>query len=259
MRDPDKDKPGDECARLLGPFERVHELDDQSLRLAYQPIVKGPDAELIGYEVLVRDQSGQPAKEVLAGIRPENREGFDQAVRLRAIRAASRLGLAMPLHLNCSWLSPENVPAALVGMLNTASACGISRSQLVLEMWDLAPFKTLEALVELRRHMRTLQVRLLVDQFGAARSDLAQLALLRPDMVKLDRALVSGIDRSRTRQAIVSGILSACQVLGAQVIALGVEREAELNWLSARGITQFQGFFFAAPAIDRLSGLGVDQ
>ncbi|MGY6553893.1 MAG: EAL domain-containing protein [Wenzhouxiangella sp.] len=236
----------------LGPFDHLHELDDLSLSFAYQPIVEGRDARVIGYEVLVRGVAGQPAESVLSSIRPENRERFDQAVRLRAIREASRLGIDKPLHLNCSWLSPENVSAALVGMLNMASACGMARSDLVLEMKNLAAFKTLEALADLRRRMKTFHVRLLVDQFGAGQADLARLAVLRPDMVKLDRRLVTGIDRSRTRQAIVSGILSACRALGAQVIALGVESEAEMYWLSGNGISQYQGFYFAAPAIDRL-------
>lgn len=192
MLEAETNKIRDAGARSLGPFDRLQELDDLSLGFAYQPIVEGLDARLIGYEVLVRDVSGQPAKSVLSRMRPENREGFDQVARLRAIRAASRLGIDQPLHLNCSWLSPENVPAAL-----------------------------------------------------------ARLALLRPDMVKLDRAIVSGVHRSRSRQAIVSGVLSACSAMGAQVIALGVEVEAELAWLSAQGINHFQGTYFAAPLMGR--------
>lgn len=234
------------------PFENLSELDDLSLSFAYQPIVEGRQAEVVAYEATVRGVAGQPAKTVLSRIRPENRERFDQAIRLRAIREASRLGIDKPLHLNCSWLAPQNVSAALVGMLNVASACGMARGDLVLELQNLDRFESLESLDTLRRRLKTFNVRVLVDQFGAGKADLARLAVLRPDMVKLDRSLVAGIHRSRARQAIVAGIVAMCRSLGIELVALGVEDAAELYWLSAHGVNQYQGFHFAHPAVDRL-------
>lgn len=234
------------------PFENLSELNDLSLSFAYQPIVKGRQAEVVAYEAMVRGVAGQPAQTILSRIGRENRERFDQAIRLRAIRNASRLEIDKPLHLNCSWLEPHNVSAALVGMLNMASVCGLARGDLVLELQNLDRFESLESLDTLRRRLKTFHVRVLVDKFGAGKADLARLAVLRPDMVKLDRSLVSGIHRSRARQAIVTGIVATCRSLGIHLIALGVEDAAELYWLSANGVDLFQGFYFAHPAIDRL-------
>lgn len=233
----------------LAPFDRLQELGDLSFSFAYQPIVHGGKAKVIGYEALIHGVAGESAESVLSSIRPENRETFDQFVRLRAIREASRLGIDKPLHLNCRWLSPENAPAAMVGMLNMVSARGMQRSDLVLELQNIARFESLEALDHMRRRLKTFHVRVLVDQFGAGKADLARLAALRPDMVKIDRRLVSGISRSRACQAIVSGIVASCRSLGAQVIALGIENEAELRCLAALGVSRFQGIYFAAPAV----------
>ena len=238
--------------RAESPFDRMHEMDDLSFNFAFQPIVEGPVGTVIGYEALVRGVAGQPASSVLSTIRPENRERFDQAIRLRAIREASRLGIRKPLHLNCTWLSPENLSAAMVGMLNAASVCGISRDDLVLELQNQDQFGTLQELAAMRRRMSEFRVRVLVDQFGAGRVDLARLAILRPDMVKLDRRLVSGIHRSRGRQAIVAGIVAMCRSLDINVIGLGVEDAAELHWLSANDVHLFQGFYFAEPQVDRI-------
>lgn len=238
--------------RVEGPFDRIHEMDDLSFSFAFQPIVEGRAGKVVGYEALVRGVAGQPASSILSTIRPENRERFDQAIRLRAIREASRLGIRKPLHLNCTWLSPENLPAAMVGMLNVAATCGISREDLVLELQNLDQFGSLEELAALRRRMVEFRVRVLVDQFGAGRADLARLAILRPDMVKLDRRLVSGIHRGRGRQAIVTGIVAMCRSLDIKVVGLGVEDAAELHWLSANDVRLFQGFYFAEPQVNRI-------
>lgn len=240
--------------RFESPFDRIHEQDDLSFSFAFQPIVVEHDGSVVGYEALVRGVAGEPANSILSTIGPENRERFDQAIRLRAIREASRLGMHKPLHLNCSWLSPENLPAAMVGMLNVAAACGMSRQDLVLEMQNLGQFGTLEELAALRLRMSEFRVRVLVDQFGAGRADLAELAILRPDMVKLDRRLVSGIHRGRGRQAIVTGIVAMCRALDIKVVGLGVEHVAELRWLSANGVRLFQGFYFAEPTMNRMPG-----
>ncbi|MCA1780467.1 MAG: EAL domain-containing protein [Xanthomonadaceae bacterium] len=234
------------------PFDNLHEMDDLSFNFAFQPIVEGHQGKVIGYEALVRGVAGQPAESVLATIRPENRERFDQAMRQRAIREASRLGIHKPLHLNCTWLSPKNVAAAMIGMLNVASVCGFSRDHLVIELQNLERFGSLEALDDLRRRMKDFRVRVLVDKFGAGQADLSRLAVLRPDMLKLDRGLISEIHRGRGRQAVVSGIVATCRALGIKVIGLGVEDAAELHWLSSNGVGLFQGFYFGRPAVDRV-------
>lgn len=235
-----------------GPFENLSEFDDLSLSFAYQPIVEGRQGKIVGYEALVRGVAGQPAQVVLARIAPENRARFDQAVRLRAIREASRLKMDKPLHLNCSWLPLESVSAAVVGMLNVVSACGMARSDLVLELQSLAEYESLEALNDLRQRLKGFSVQILLDKFGESDANLARLVALRPDMVKLDRGLVAGINRSPSRQAIVSGVAAACRFLDIKLIALGVENADELDCLAANGVKLFQGFYFAEPAVNRL-------
>lgn len=68
-------------------------------------------------------------------------------------------------------------------------------------------------------------------------------------------ALVRDIDRNHARQAIVGGVLGTCRALGVQVIAEGVESRAEydwLDWLRSAGVTLFQGYLVARPAVEAL-------
>jgi len=89
-----------------------------------------------------------------------------------------------------------------------------------------------------------------IDDFGAGYSGLNLLADLQTDFIKLDMALVRGIDRSRTRQAIVRGTVSVCRDLGIATIAEGVETIDELRALMDLGIELFQGYLLARPAFE---------
>jgi EAL domain-containing protein (putative c-di-GMP-specific phosphodiesterase class I) len=89
-----------------------------------------------------------------------------------------------------------------------------------------------------------------IDDFGAGYSGLNLLADFQPDQIKLDMKLVRGIERHGPRQAIVRAIDQACQDLGIDVIAEGVETVEEYAWLANQGIKLFQGYLFAKPAFE---------
>lgn len=88
-----------------------------------------------------------------------------------------------------------------------------------------------------------------LDDFGSGYNGLNLLADFQPDMIKLDMRLLRGIDTSPVRQTIVNGIIGIARALDIQVLGEGVETEGELAVLMAAGITLFQGFLFAKPAI----------
>lgn len=74
------------------------------------------------------------------------------------------------------------------------------------------------------------------------------LAQLEPEYVKLARLLISHIDSSQTRQALVEALVTFCANSGAQAIAEGIERVEELQYLTDIGVAYGQGYFLARPA-----------
>jgi EAL domain-containing protein (putative c-di-GMP-specific phosphodiesterase class I) len=87
-----------------------------------------------------------------------------------------------------------------------------------------------------------------VDDAGAGYANLRHILELRPQFVKLDRALVTGITLDPARQALVVGLLHFSEALGATIIAEGIETEAERLALQGLGVTIGQGFLFGLPA-----------
>jgi EAL domain-containing protein (putative c-di-GMP-specific phosphodiesterase class I) len=88
-----------------------------------------------------------------------------------------------------------------------------------------------------------------LDDFGAGYAGLSLLARLQTDLIKIDMELLRDIHVSRPKQAIVSGLVEIARQLQIQVLAEGIESEAELLVLRAAGIRLFQGYFFAKPAL----------
>ena len=88
-----------------------------------------------------------------------------------------------------------------------------------------------------------------IDDFGAGYAGLGLLAKLQPDLIKIDMELLRDIHASVPKQAIVAGLVGIARALDIRVLAEGVENDDEMRVLRAAGITLFQGYHFAKPAL----------
>ncbi len=91
-------------------------------------------------------------------------------------------------------------------------------------------------------------VDLAVDDAGAGYASLRHVYELRPQVVKLDRAWISGIDGDPLRRALVRAVSDFAREFGATLVCEGVERREEAAALEALGIPRAQGFWFGQPA-----------
>ncbi|MFW5927352.1 MAG: EAL domain-containing protein, partial [Wenzhouxiangella sp.] len=126
----------------------------------------------------------------------------------------------------------------------------IDPGRIVLEFTSLERLGNPRQLAEVRRLANRYGFRIAADNFGTGEAGLKRLAVLQPEFVKLDRELISGIGRSRRRQAMVLGILATCRSLDIEPIATGVETLDEIEWLQDAGIDRFQGYYFARPQLE---------
>ena len=95
-----------------------------------------------------------------------------------------------------------------------------------------------------------------LDDFATGYSGLARLAELKPDVVKLDRALVKDCDKDRIRLAIIASMIALGAEVGIKVVIEGMERRSEVDALRSVGARFMQGFYFAPPTFQ---GLCTDQ
>lgn len=221
--------------------------------MAFQPVVDVVEYRIDAQEALVRGPDGQGAGAVLAQLTPQNLYAFDQACRVKAIDMAA--GLKLDSNLNINFL-PNAVyePKACIRLtLEAASRNGFPLDRLTFEFVESEEITdqkhTLAIIQEYRRH----GFRIALDDFATGYSGLARLADLKPDIIKLDRALVKDCDQDRVRLAIVASMVGLGAEVGIKVVAEGVERIGEVEALRSAGMRFMQGFYFSRPVFEGLS------
>ncbi|MET0280311.1 MAG: EAL domain-containing protein [Steroidobacteraceae bacterium] len=219
---------------------------------AFQPIIDSEARGVFAYEALVRGQRGESAGSVLSAIEAGALHAFDRDARLVAINLAGRLGLSTLLSLNFMPGSLYSLPDAIGAMLEAAAAARLPARSLLLEVTEGEIISDVSAFAEQINAYREQGLRLAIDDFGAGYSGLNMLADFQPDVVKLDMRLVRGIDGNGPRQAIVRAVIQACDDLGIEVVAEGVETTEEFRWFQRRGVRLFQGYLFGRPAFEAL-------
>ncbi|HET9330111.1 MAG TPA: EAL domain-containing protein, partial [Steroidobacteraceae bacterium] len=128
----------------------------------------------------------------------------------------------------------------------TLEATRLPASALELEITETV-FQTGPAIIESLRRLRAIGVAIALDDFGIGYSSLTSLEQLPITRVKLDRLLIAGVDSNPRSGAIVRSIVALCHGLGLQVVAEGVERATQLEFLSHCGPIGVQGFLLAQP------------
>jgi EAL domain-containing protein (putative c-di-GMP-specific phosphodiesterase class I) len=97
--------------------------------------------------------------------------------------------------------------------------------------------------------LRNRGYRIAIDDIGSGYAGLASFALLEPDFIKLDTALVRGVEDSLTKRKLIWSLLAVCRELGIQVVAEGIETPAELDTLVDLGCDLLQGYLLARPGV----------
>ncbi len=207
----------------------------------FQPIVELESRATIGFEALTRFADGTApdvrfAQASAAGVGLE----LEVATLEAAFRASEPLPANALLNVN---VSPELVLAGepLGSMLRRWSW------QTILELTEHDAIDDYEVLRAAIRPLRP-NVRLAIDDAGAGFASFRHILELAPDFVKLDRAIIAGLDADPARQALVAGMRHFAVTTGCQLIAEGIETAAELDALRSLGVSLGQGYYLGRPA-----------
>ncbi|MGR6806521.1 EAL domain-containing protein [Sphaerotilus natans] len=219
---------------------------------AFQPIVHASSGQVWSHEALIRGVGGEPAWQVLSGLDESRLHRLDAVGRGKAIDLALQLGLTSRLNLNFLPRSLVEEEDMLEAMFLAAQRHDLPLERLVLEVTESEAIGDLAGFAQRMRRIRALGLQLAIDDFGAGHCGLNLLAEFQPDLLKLDMALLRGIERSGPRQAIVRAVLGACLDLGIEAVAEGVETLEEYRWLAGEGVELFQGYLFGRPSFEAL-------
>lgn len=218
------------------------------LATVFQPIADLRKGAHLGYEALARPLPPTAWQSPAALFEPSNDGPENLALEQRAIASALRESAGLPIDalvfVNCS---PAAVSAGLIAQALRASP-EIDASRIVVEITEGTTKDNDAALADGARELRSLGCSIAIDDVGSGASGLNRVVALRPDWVKIDRQLMSGIDGDEVRQNTVRLLLHIARSVGARVILEGIEREAELATAMRLGAQFAQGFLLGRPA-----------
>lgn len=217
--------------------------------MAFQPIVDLVKGNVFAYEALVRGPDGQGADSVFAQVPQRDSLAFDAACRARALEMAAAFGLTCKLSVNISTAAMCDYRFGIRDTLRVARRVGFPANKLIFEITEHAPIADMSEFRHWTAACRRRGITVAIDDFGAGYSTINSLFQQCPAMVKLDMGLVRNIDIDRSRQALVKGVVAACDALGSRIVAEGVETVHEWRTLSELGIGLMQGYFFAKPGL----------
>jgi PAS domain S-box-containing protein len=233
-------------ARQRDRIERV--LADQSIRIAFQPIVSLSTGAMVGVEALARFDE-EPYQPPDVWMRDAADVGLSVSLELQALRAALDNIAILPAALYVSInASPRTIadPAFLELLLSHKTPL----NRLVLEITEHESVPDYKPLTNTLGYARSLGLRLAVDDAGSGYASFRHILTLRPDYIKLDRDLTAGIDNDAARRALASAVVMFALELDAVVTAEGVETAGELDTLCSLSVDAAQGYYLARPSTD---------
>jgi EAL domain-containing protein (putative c-di-GMP-specific phosphodiesterase class I) len=230
---------------------------DQQLVVHYQPEVLLEDGRIVGVEALVRwnhpDRGllGPPSFIALAeesGLISDIGR-FVLADACRQVGQWTRLYPDVPLTLRVNVSGRQLAqPSLLRDITGALSDADLAPDRLCLEITETALMTDIETTIRMLRWIRELGVRLAIDDFGTGYSSLGYLERFPVDALKIDRSFVAGLGADPKSAAIVRTLVSLAHVLDLDVVAEGVETDAQASLLRTLGCARAQGFRFA-PAL----------
>lgn len=123
--------------------------------------------------------------------------------------------------------------------------------EVYLEITEAVAFSHYDTCISVIEELRSRakgKVHLVIDDLGAGFSNLKRIVDLQPSIVKLDMALVTGIDKNPRQQTLVASLVNLCREQGATVVAEGIETPTELRAVIDAGVQFGQGYLLARPA-----------
>jgi diguanylate cyclase (GGDEF)-like protein/PAS domain S-box-containing protein len=229
-------------------------LERHEFQLHYQPVFQVDTGAMVGAEALSRWRHftrGMVAAaefielaETSGLIRSLDRWAIARAIHQRMVGLETAFPGWVAVNLSPQSLADNELPEYVRAMLLQH---GMEPGSLVLEVPDSAVGIDPAGVADLLWRLKDTGAAIALDNFGAGSTAFAQLKDLPIDIVKLDADLAASIGRGEREERVLEGAVSIARGLRARVLAKGVERAEQLDWLRDAGCDFIQGYFLSRP------------
>lgn len=229
-------------------------IDNDQLAMVYQPKLDLRSGTIRSLEMLARwhhpDHGLIPPDEFIpqaeesGNIVPFTRWTLEYTVSCLERWREQGLAFSLALNLSPRSLHSKEILAFVESLLDRSD---IRPSDIILELTETAVMLDPEGAVACLEHLHTLGLRLSIDDFGTGYSSLSLLRRLPLDEIKIDKSFIESMTSSPQDRVIVGSTIDLAHNLGLEVVAEGVETQAQMALLKDLGCDIVQGFLVAEP------------
>lgn len=239
---------------ITGVEEMNKIIDECRIRYAFHSIISAKTGEIYGYEALMRPQSAilhSPAELLRiakTGAKLYDIERLTWTESLRAFRKQIEMGnISQGTHIFINTISNSVLEPFDIDIVEQ-------------ENMDLLPYIVMEIIesedfneeYNSRKLLRLehWNAQLALDDFGTGYNSEYALITLHPNIIKIDRSIISGCDKDISRRTIINSLVNLARTKNVRVIAEGVETEGELKTVIESGVDLLQGYFINRPVFE---------
>jgi diguanylate cyclase (GGDEF)-like protein/PAS domain S-box-containing protein len=232
-------------------------IERNELSPRFQPIVAADSGLIVGAELLLRwhPEEGEvspaifiPIAEMSDTIQKIGAWVFREGCRAEA-EWRDRWGTSAPylsLNLSSRQLDEIHLADTFAAILQET---GADPTRILLEVTETSLMADIEVNLRVLNQLAELGMRVAVDDFGTGYSSLAQLIRVPAKLLKIDKALIDGIEEKVENRALILGVIGLGRALNLKMLAEGVENAAQLQVLIDHGCDLIQGYYFYRPLV----------
>ncbi len=219
-------------------------LGELSINYVFQPIFKADGKTIFAREALMRPTDKNVMDLINEYMESDNLHVLEVATLFGAMQAHALRGYTERVSVNsfpndCLRQDEADVFWEYFG--------DSIRGNMIVENLEY-PYFSYDIWKEKYRSVKSMDNLLSADDFGSGINDMERIDVMNPDIVKLDRELISGIDHDPEKQDNVKRLVFEFHSKDMLVVAEGVEEKEEFDYLVSIGVDLFQGFYLARPA-----------
>ena len=245
--------------RSLLEWEIFHEgkevasiINEGRIKTLFQPIVKATTGEVYGYEALSRGilKDGSimsPGKLFSSAKAMDLMFNLDRICRESAIRAASKQGIQKKLFINFIPTAIYEPSLCLRSTARVLSEENMDSDQIVFEVVETEKVEDFGHLNRILDYYKAKGYSTALDDIGSGYSDISALLKLKPDYMKIDMEIVRDIHLDTKRQKQLDEFIRSGKEIGLTILAEGVEKVEEYNYLRSKEVDLMQGYLFGKP------------
>lgn len=226
-------------------------LNNKKIIPYYQPIVSMKNGEVYGYEALSRidlkDCSFNTEEMFQIAKQFKKIWELEEVCRTLSLKNAvgKPQGKKLFLNVDANIIHDEEFQNGVT--LKRLQEYGLHPKDIIFEITERTAIEDLKTFQESVSHYKRQHFEIAIDDVGSGYSGLNRICAVSPSLLKIDMAIVRDIDKDTIKQSLVTGMKQFCQEAKINLVAEGIESEAEFETLISLGVCFGQGYYIARP------------